>query len=383
MAIEKILHNITSSKPFTAVSNYANKAFTKLGSVIDNDKFERVMNPLDATHSNNSFLGMTGLMTGCVIIPRVITALKRNPEDKEATWDEVKEILLRDVQTVVIILFMLKSVNAIIASIATKKNGLPMTTKPFQKLFDDSTVGFKEKVSDFISHPIQKAKIIGRNVLDILHPTEGNRAFTNEEFISRYSNDNFDNLSKLLKNADDKGGKSEKVFEDILDGTIEKCENIINGSTKKGESFGLDDILKIGVDKEGNTPLNIDEAHFNIKNTIEDLKKLKELGVSGLQNVQNEGVKKAVEKFFTKENNTLVQKSMGLNGKLRLGALIFEAAYLGFGLPALNQRRLEKKYLKQSQNDIFAANNQDKSSGTLISKNIKAHEVKLYHNFIK
>ena len=49
---------------------------------------------------------LAGLMTATVILPRVLTAKKRNPDNKEATRDEVKEILFRDVQTVLIILFI-------------------------------------------------------------------------------------------------------------------------------------------------------------------------------------------------------------------------------------------------------------------------------------
>lgn len=383
MAIEKILHSITSSKPFCAISKCANRAFYKLGNIVDNDKFERAANPFDATHSNNSFLGMTALMSGCVILPRVITAFKRNPENKEATWDEVKEILLRDLQTVLVILFMLKSINAIVANIATKKTGIPMTTKPMQKLFDDSITGFKDKVADFISHPIEKIKIIGKNILDILHPTGGNRAYTNEEYISKYSNYSFNDLPKLLKSADDKGGSSSKMFEDIVDGTIENYKKYLNGNSKKGIP-GFINWARATINKNGNKNQAIVEGKNNIEATIEELKKLKEQGIEGLKDVKNkEAVQQALEDYIQDNNNSLVQKSMGLNGWLRLGALIFEASYLGFGLPALNQRRLEKKYLKESQNDVLAIGNQDKSSGTLISKNIKAHEVKLYHNFIK
>ena len=81
------------------------------------------------------------------------------------------------------------------------------------------------------------------------------------------------------------------------------------------------------------------------------------------------------------QDNALVRDAKRMNAVLRTGALGFEAAYLGFGLPAINQLRLEKKYLKDNDNCQGASNT--KGSGTLIGKNIKAHEVKLYHNFIK
>ena len=383
MAIEKILHSIASTKAYTRIAASANKAFSKLGNMLDNDKFEKVINPFDATHSNNSFLGMATLMIACVLMPRLATALKRNPENKEATMDEIKEIFFRDASTIVVMLFMLKSANALIANFASKKNGLPMTTKPYQKLFDDSITSIKDKAIDFVSHPVQKAKIIGKNILDIVHPTGGNKALTNEEYISRYSNYNFDSLPKLLKNADDRRGNSSKVFEDILDGAIAKYEGYLNGNSKKGIP-GFANWVRATINKKGNASSTIVNGKNNIEATIEELKALKNQGIEGLKDVKSEAVKKAIEDYLQDENNTLVQKSMGLNAWLRTGALAFEAGFLGLGLPTLNQRRLEKKYLKENQNNnIFTFNAQDKSSGTLISKNIKAHEVKLYHNFIK
>ena len=58
-----------------------------------------------------------------------------NPDNKEATKDEIAEILFRDLQTVAIMLFGLKSLNSVISALASKMTGLPMTNKPYQKFF--------------------------------------------------------------------------------------------------------------------------------------------------------------------------------------------------------------------------------------------------------
>jgi len=383
MAIDKILQKITTSTPYIKAGKAINNFALRAGKALDSDKFEKIINPFEPTNGNNSFFGLTSLMVFCTMVPRVRTALKRNPDNKEATIDEIKEILIRDVQTILIILFALKSANAIVANFAAKKTGLPMTTKPYDKLFDDSVNGLKEKTIDFISHPIQKMKIIGKNVLEILNPIGGNRAFTNEEYISRYSNYSFDSLPKLLKDVDERRGNSDKTFERILDGTIERCENFLNGNNKKGIT-SFDDLVKVTIDKNGNENKALLMGKNNLEKTIADLKALKEQGQEGLNNVASTAVRNAIEEYMQDEANSLVQKGTGINGWLRTIALIGEASYLGFGLPALNQRRLEKKYLKNNpQNDTIETINSDKNSGALISKNIKAHEVKLYHNFIK
>ena len=113
MNIQKIINNAASSNFVKTTAKYANTASEKLGSVVSSalekspnkDIFSKIANTLEPTGANNAFIPMALLMVGTVIVPRVLTAAKRNPDDKEATKDEIAEILFRDVQTVVIILF--------------------------------------------------------------------------------------------------------------------------------------------------------------------------------------------------------------------------------------------------------------------------------------
>ena len=120
---------------------------------------------------------------------------------------------------------------------------------------------------------------------------------------------------------------------------------------------------------------------INAKANLKNLEALQEKGADCLSEIKDENIKNLFLNFFKDTNNELVLHAKGLNANLRTGALAFEAAYLGFGLPALNQRRLEKKYLlNEAQNQQTDFLN---PSSALIEKNIKAHEIKLYHNFIK
>ena len=84
-------------------------------------------------------------------------------------------------------------------------------------------------------------------------------------------------------------------------------------------------------------------------------------------------------KFFDNPNNDLARSARNVKDWLRMLALGIEVTYLGFGLPALNQKRLEKKYLSEKpigekRGDSFTPIN---------DKQIKPQEIKLYSNFIK
>ena len=380
MAIAKVLQNFSSN----VVVPSANKVFSKVGTAFEQSKgkdtFNKLLEPVGA---NNKFLTLAGLMVACVITPRIITALKRNPDNKEATKDEIKEILFRDVQSVLVVLFMLKALNAIIAGKITKISGLPMTNKPYEKLFNSSLKSFGEKFQDFVNHPIDKLKKIGRNILNTLHPTEGVRAKTNNEYVADYSNYPFKKLPEFFDNITKQNGDSKKVFNKIIKGTIEEYENILHGTTKKGKTYGVDDFIKIGLDKNGVAQTNLELAKNNAKATIEALKELQGKGPEVLSEIDNKAVQSAIENYLKNKDNSLVMQGKGANGWLRLGALAIEASYLGFGIPALNQLRLEKKYLKEDNNDLMPNTSTNKYDGSLISKNIKAHQIKLYHNFIK
>ena len=350
------------------------KLFERIGKALDNEKAEKIIKPFEPTGANNSFLGLVALMFGTVIVPRVTTAAKRNPDNKEATKDEIKEILFRDLQTVLIILFALKSMNSVIGSKVTKFSGLPMTTKPYQPLFSGSMKGFKQKTQDFVSHPIEKLKIIKNNILQTLDPTGGVRALSNDEFTAKYSNYTFNDLPKLLARVEEEKGNKEKVFNKIVDGAISNCQKSLQNTTNE---------MNTSMDKNGKALSNLQKQLDNIKANIKALEELKEKGSNSIADVKDESVKAIITKYLQETNNSLVRTAKRLNAALRTVALGIEAGYLGFGLPALNQRRLEKKYLHNNQNDTFQAFSSDKSSASLISKNIKAYQIKLYHNFIK
>ncbi len=377
MDIQKIGQKIASSQVVKNAAKYANNATTKLGGVIENvlekspkkDIYSKIINTLEPTGANNAFIPMATLMVGTVIVPRVLTAAKRNPDDKEATKDEITEILFRDVQTVLIMLFALKSINSIVAALASKSSGLPMTNKPYLEIFNNKDKGLKgisEKANEFIHNPIDKLKKIATNILDTLHPTEGVITLTNDEFISNYSGfGNSAQISKMFDKIKDQKGNPDKIFNKVMNILIKKQKIAISQQ---------EDLTRAGFTIANNKAQSILEA----------LIELKEKGLKGLKEENlNKDVENLLVHFFQKEDNRLVLDAKGLNAALRTAALAFEATYLGFGLPALNQKRLEKKYLTNEAKNTLSSAREQASATTINSKTIKANEVKIFNKFIK
>ena len=93
MNIQKIAQNIASSDFGKMAVKYTNSASEKIGGVLQTalekspkkDIFSKIINTIEPTGSNNAFIPMASLMVGTVIVPRVLTAAKRNPDDKEGT----------------------------------------------------------------------------------------------------------------------------------------------------------------------------------------------------------------------------------------------------------------------------------------------------------
>lgn len=378
MSIDKITSKIANSSVYKTISSGVNKVSRTIGSKLENspDTFNKVWNKFEPTGANNSFLGLCTLMAFTVIIPRVLTAAKRNPDNQEATKDEIKEILFRDAQTVLVILFALKALNSTVAGFTTKLNGLPMTNKPYQNVFNTKKKGLEgiqKKANEFLTSPVEKLKIIGKNILDTLHPTDGVRALTNDEFVAKYTNYNsIDNVKKMLNAVEKERGDKSKVFDKIITSLInEQNQTIAEIERISSSSLGADGKMLADSQKQ----------LINAKKILEALEKMKEKGASSIDTIENKAIEDKILSFFRNKDNSLVHDAKGLNAKLRTFALAIEAGYLGWGLPALNQIRLENKYLK-NQNSI-KDDNVDYASAALIGKNIKANEVKLYHGFIK
>ena len=354
------------------ITSGLNTACTGIGKAVSNIQSPKVKGAVDKltkmfdpTGTDNTFFGMASLMVFTVVIPRIMTAMKRNPDDKEATMDEIKEILFRDIQTILIMLFALKTANSLIGHIATKAGGLPMVNKTYDKLCpnieEKGLKGIGLKFLDTVSHPIEKAKITFGNIGKALNPLGGVYALSNDEFVQKYSGYNsIPEIKKLFENIKECGGNENEVYKNVVNSLIKEQEKAIKLAQKQNLAGGA--TQDIG----------------SMEKILNALKELKSEGLSSLDKEDiNEDAARHFISFFQDKDNKLVKKSKILNAWLRAGALAFESLYLGFGLPALNQKRLEKKYLQnnpQKQQDTFSKN---------IRNDLNQNELNLYKNFIK
>ena len=307
----------------------------------------KVFNKFEANNGDNSFYGLATIMSLFVLIPRVTSALKRNPDNKEATKDEIREILSRDIPTIVIILFGLKSMNSVIANITTKITGIPMVNKPYKKVLgkDAGSIG-------------DRLKNLGSNILATINPKGGSMALSSTDVEKRYSNlPNKESVIKLLDDVENCGGKKESVYGKIK----ESVDTYLN---KKIEHNKL-------------------SSASNKKEIAEGLQKKKEffknLSLDDFANLSKENEEEVITALSNKETNKLAFTVNTVNANLKNLALAIEVGFLGFGLPALNQKRLKEKYLTEKP----VGEQKGETFSPFNDKHIKAQEVKLYKNFLK
>ena len=243
------------------------------------------------------------LITCFTLIPRVIESTKRDIESSKKNggpvqWDETINNLRRDVTTILTILFAMKGLGAVMAHRASKSSGIVLTNKI---LPDDAK--FFDKFKNFLSpdHGVQ--------VLSKKQNTAQMSSFANMDELMRFFRDTEDkqgNLHKLLHiDAKAKDGEApafynaaKKVFGDI----IEK------------EDLKADDLEKVLSESAG----KIDENDIN-----------------ELLGILNDTKKNPLLKFGNK-----------INAIFETVSLAIVTAFLGFGLPKLNELLIKRKYLK-------------------------------------
>ena len=348
MNISKITQPIINSLP-------------KAGKAINGDSqlakgFSKGFKLFEANGADNSFFGLATIMGLFVVVPRVKSALKRNPDNKEATNDEIKEILFRDLQTIAIILFGLKSMNALVSNLATKFTGIPMANNPYKKVFGKDAGTLLERGKNFLS-----------NAVSTISPmSKATRSMNAADVASNMSYGSRSEIVKYLNSVESLNGDKKAVFRKIKQSAINSLEATIK------------ELEKNGYNLEGKkaTQAKISELTKKIQ-YFKDLTLDKFMDES--INLKDEHMDILCQALKNKKTNALAKSVNGLNSYLKTIALAIEVGYLGFGLPALNQKRLEKKYLSEKpvgtvQGDTFTPLN---------DKHVKAQEIKLYSQFIK
>lgn len=371
--INKITSRIAKSNFVTKLPTKVNNVASSLGGKVDSlcnksDKFSKALNSIEPTGGDNSWFMMLGLMISMVIGPRTIAAAQRNPDNKEATKDEIAEILFRDIQTVAIMLFALKALNTLISAAAGKISGIPMSNKPFEQVFN--TKGIKNKAQEFIQTPVEKAKILAKNVWDVINPLGGKNCYTKEQACEKYSGyETIDQIKKMFDTTKKQKGDPDKIFKIVTDSLINDQKTQIALFEKQQRACGIPD--------------NRIEA---AKNALQNLVDLQNGGYENFRNGTtkiDELTKYKLISFFNDKNNPLAKKVSSLIAWLKSIALGIEIGYLGFGLPFLNQKRLERKYLKTQPKEQLPDTIHEVKNIAIKNVKLKEQEVKLFHNFIK
>ena len=374
MNVSKITSSLTPIK--NTLGKGVNKVADKIGNFVDkSDIAKKAVNIFEPNGGDNSFFGLASIMVFAVLIPRVITALRRNPEDKEATKDEITGILFRDVTTILTMLFALKTMNSVVSNIGTKMTGIPMVNKPFEKLFNDNIKGFTDKAKDIFEHPLDKAKKIVKNIGLALNPIGGSVSLSGDEINRRFTNlKDVSQVQKLLEDVPHHGGKPEKVFEKMKNSIIDSIKATIEKT--KQENMSINN--KFTEDVEENLRRNKSALKYFENLTYEKFMGIDTTSMSTDKNPSFD-INHVIKEFFKDEKNPIALSAKRVNAWLRSTALAIEVFFLGFGLPTLNQKRLEKKYLSEKPIGEERGKNFTPSN----DRQVKAQEIKLFSSFMK
>ena len=367
MNVSKIASQVATKakKVVQPLAKPANKLADSIGEVVDKSEIaKKVVDAYEPNGGDNQFFGLASIMVFAVLIPRILTALKRNPENKEATKDEIVGIVRRDVTTILTMLFALKSMNTLAGNIATKVSGIPMVNKTYQKLFDDNAKTFGQKA-------LSAAKSIYKGFKDTINPIGGSKLLNGEQIIDKYTGyQGLKETQQFLKAIPESGGDAKRVYSKIHGSITDKLQKQI----KKLETEGI--ALNGKYSNAIEEDLTRNKTLLNYYREL-DYDKFMQLDASEKQMPQS--AEDELTKFFNDKANPIAKSANAVKVWLQTAALSIETFFLGFGLPAINQKALEKKYL--SEKPIGTVHNG--SFNQINDRHIKAQEIKLYSQFIQ
>ncbi|MBQ9244680.1 hypothetical protein IJ182_00265 [bacterium] len=280
----------------------------KVVQTLTSDKgFGKIANAFEFSGPNVSFPLLLGIMGGGILIPRTLRA--KDKYDRE-------EILRRDLVTCAVMCFAEKELRKGFSKLNETKSGLVLASK--DKGFQD--------------------KSLPKKIFEYLRPINGVKVMTTDQIISRYTNigDYNGGIKGFCDFVSGQGGHLGKVMS-----LTEESQNIVGGLL---QAKGITDITK---------------ADNNIITTALDEAK------------DTEAVQRLIS-LFKDKNNPWVQKAKTLNARFTaLSVLVLVPVFLGFLLPAINERATKKRINKEKE--LKAANNQNSNSTILNSEYLKKH----------
>ncbi len=360
------------------ITSYAADATKKLGKTILNNKPEGAALSKGLNKVNDFFQGKSYnpgqgayyvLMGGFVIAPRLLQA--REP-------DEFREILTRDVTTVLTLLFAMKGLKSGMCSAAQKKAGLSL-------------------VKDSVGKDAGKFK----RLLGYLNPNGGITALDSKQIISKYSGINSkDALVNTLTTLDKEGGSVAKMF------SVEKQKSVLGQKVSEGVKK-LTEKLPFASKKSENAPSLYDAAvkmfgeGFETKTNSELIDKVKNItpnsksAFEGLEDVIGSKAVNKTDGVIKKgilndvKNNPVTNYARGIAADFETLSLALTAGFLGFGLPKINEKLTMERHsneVKPKTSDVQNTASAPSSAMSLnnqIYQSIKANNSQAYTKFIK
>jgi len=270
------------------ISNTFSEGLIKLGRKVQTkDSFASKVNRFTEGRGINSGRGaFLALISICTLVPRFLQARDN---------DEKSEIVRRDVTTILTITFAMKAIKAGLSVLMAKKSGLPLT---FTNIPDNANK-FKKALGYF--------------------QQKGTTAFSAEDITANYTNiDGKETLTRFLSFVDNNKGNVGKVL------TFDRAKS----------AKGKDGVLTMAAKKLLGENFDFTKPGKEIIAAIQS----KDASNSAFEELSN----------ILKDTNTnpISKFAKGIGAKFETAALLTVVAFLGFGLPKLNEKMTKNKYLK-------------------------------------
>ena len=372
-----------------SITNAVSKGATRIGQAILDNKPEgaklsnglrKVNNFIQGESFNPGRGAYYFLMGGCVIAPRLIQA--REP-------DEFREILTRDIVTVLTILFAMKGLKSGMCTAAQKKAGIPLV---------EDLVGTGAKKFDRLKGYLNPNG--GITALDSVEiNSRYSRIFTKDELVStmKMGDKEGGNIANMFS-VETKGGFMSKIFgkkdkktplldaakqmfgDDFATKTNQELIKIVEDITPDNKTamagmeaiigskpFGeeafcrqlsqdadefyrekLKSLMSVQIDK---TKENAASAINNLKNKKvgpeDTFLKAKEAAEEATSKFRKERLSQVQEGILNGKNNPITYYARNIAANFETLSLALTAGFLGFGLPKFNEQLTMKKHLNK------------------------------------
>lgn len=278
----------------------------KAVSTLLNGKASKAFNAFEFSGFNVSFPMLLGIMGLGVLLPRIQQA--KDKYDRE-------EILRRDLVTCAVMCFGEKGLQKGFSKFNEANSGFVLTTKD---------AAFKDKS-------------LAKKFFDYIRPIKGVNIMKTEQIVSKYTNiDQYKGgIKGFCEFISGNGGKLGKIF-DLTD----ESRSIVNGLLQKeGKTLANADNQTI------TRVLDSAKDSTEVKKLIELFKKAEAKPVEG---------KTKLAKFFNSLKpqpvNPWVDKARTLNARFTaLSVLVLVPVFLGFMLPAINERATKKRIREEQE----------------------------------